>query len=167
MRLIQYLGWVGILGLLVLVGCTNPYAYKKKLPVPEQPRYRAYSQVMTHEQSRKYLSLPTEAECDAYAREIGVAQKLEVLSPREREAVLSADVFKGMSEQALRLVWGDPCDKKGPSAHEKWRYEGPAYALPETGWNCSASDTYTEVQLANGKVEWWKEHVRKTPLRRF
>ena len=160
MRLWHYIG-NGLLSvtLILFAGCASQHSYQH-LPTAEQELYRAYSQVMTHKQSQTYLSLSTAAEREAYAKEIGVAQKLEGLSSEERQAVLYGDVFKGMSGDALRFVWGNPCRQEGPDEYRKWYYYGPVFSLPHAGWNCSGNvDTITEVKLVNGSVEWWKERI--------
>ena len=159
MRVRHRIGELLSVTLIIFAGCTGQHSYQH-LPTTEQELYRAYSQVMTPAQSKTYLSLSTVAEREAFARDIGVAQKLDALSPEERQAVLYGDVFKGMSGQALRFVWGDPCREEGPPAHRKWYYHGPVFSLPQAGWNCSGDvDTITEVQLVNGKVEWWAERI--------
>ncbi len=161
MRLLHNIGGLFSVTLIILAGCASQHSYQH-LPTAEQELYRAYSQVMTRRQSQTYLSLSTAAEREAFAREIDVAQKLDALSPEERQAVLYGDVFKGMSGQALRFVWGDPCRKEGPPAHQKWYYHGPAFSLPRAGWNCSGDvDTITEVKLVHGRVEWWAERIPK------
>ena len=158
MRLAHHLRWMIIVVPGFLTACTS-YNYQH-LPTVEQELYRAYSQVMSASQMRTFLALSTTAEREAFAKEIGVAQRFDALSPEERQAVLHGQAFKGMSGEALRFVWGDPCREKGPAAHQTWIYQGPVFSLPEPGWNCSPSgDRYTEVQLENGKVKWWVERV--------
>lgn len=165
MRVRRHGGWLISIVLLMSVGCAG--RDYRTLPVAEQTLYRAYSQVMTGAQSRQYLTRSTASERQAYAEEIGVAQRFEALSPEEQEAVLGGVVFKGMNAEALEFVWGPPCRSEGTKANGRWYYEGPAFALPEVGWNCGASEsTFVEVQLADGKLEWWAERIRTTPLRK-
>ena len=167
MKLAPCLRWIIIMTLGLLTACAS-YDYQH-LPTVEQELYRAYSQVMSNGQRRQFLALSTTAEREAFAKEIGVAQRFEALSPEEQEAALYAQVFKGMSGEALRFVWGDPCRADGPAAHQSWIYYSPIFSLPAPGWNCTPSgDRYTEVQLADGKVEWWVERVprEKNRLRR-
>jgi hypothetical protein len=155
-------GWLISMALLMLVGCAG--RDYRTLPVEEQQLYRAYSQVMTGAQSKQYLALSRASDRQAYAKEIGVAQRLEALSPQEQEAVRGGVVFNGMSAEALEFVWGTPCRREGPKTDERWYYEGPAFALPEVGWNCSSSDaTFVEARLSDGKLDWWKERIRTRP----
>lgn len=164
MRLRYRIGGLLSVTWLILAGCASQHSYQH-LPTAEQELYRAYSQVMTLKQSQTYLSLSTAAQRQAYAREVGVSQKLDALSPEERQAVLHGDVFKGMSGDALRFVWGDPCRKEGPPAYQTWYYHGPVFSLPGAGWNCSGgADTITEVTLVNGKVDGWIEHISERPF---
>jgi hypothetical protein len=155
----RHAGWVLSIVAGVIMGCVNPKAYQHQLPPDEHGRYRAYSRVMTPKQSRTYLNLPTAAERAAYAQALGVAELLETLPPNEREAVLQGLVFRGMSEQALRLLWGMPCWQDGPPGDEHWYYYGPSLSLTEVGRHCTPGDTMTEVSLEHGTVHWWKERV--------
>lgn len=158
-------GWLISMALLTLVGCAG--RDYRTLPVAEQTLYRAYSQVMTGAQSQRYLALSTASERQAYAERIGVAQRLEALSPQEQDAVRGGVVFKGMSAEALKFVWGEPCRKEGSKANGRWYYEGPAFELPEVGWNCGSSEsTFVEVQLTDGKLDWWAERIPTSPRRR-
>ena len=165
MQFSHYLPLMLCVTLVLLAGCTSQYDYKR-LPTAEQELYRAYSQVMTNKQSYTYLGLSSAAEHAVYAKEIGVAQQLEALPSEEREAVLYGHVFKGMSQQALLLVWGKPCRQEGPASDQRWYYDGPAFSLSEVGWHCTAGDTLTTVQLTHGKVQWWKERVTDVKSRR-
>jgi hypothetical protein len=164
MRFSHYLPLMLCVTLVLLAGCASQYDYKR-LPTAEQELYRAYSQVMTNKQSRTYLGLSS-TERAVYAKEIGVAQQLEALPPEEREAVLYGHVFKGMSQQALLLVWGKPCRQEGPASGQRWYYDGPAFSLSEVGWHCTRGDTLTEVLLKHGKVQGWAERVPDKPGRR-
>jgi hypothetical protein len=164
MRFSHNPAWLLSVALGLLVGCASQHDYKR-LPTAEQELYRAYSQIMTAKQSRTYLDRSTATERAAYAKEIGVAQQLEALPPKEREAVLYGQVFRGMSEQALRLVWGKPCRQEGPASNQRWFYHGPAFSLAEVGWHCSAGDTITEVELEHGKVQGWAERIPSIPRR--
>ncbi len=165
MQFSHYLSLMLCVTLVLLAGCASQYDYKR-LPTAEQELYRAYSQVMTNKQSHTYLGLSSAAERAVYAKEIGVAQQLEALPSEEREAVLYGHVFKGMSQQALLLVWGKPCRQEGPASAQRWYYHGPAFSLSEVGWHCTPGDTLTEVQLKHGKVQWWAERVPDKPRSR-
>ena len=152
-------GWSCSLVILLLAGCATYRAYQK-LPPDERQLYRVYSQIMTNKQSKTYLELPTAADRAAYAKQIGVAQQLDALPPQERQAVLLGDVYKGMSDKALRLVWGMPCKEQGPQSDRYWYYWGPAYTLADIGWNCAQrGDTITRVHLIDGHVDWWQEVI--------
>ena len=156
-------GWIVSGSLLVLVGCAG--RDYRTLPLPEQELFRAYSQAMTGPQITTYLALDTSAERDAYVRDIGITQRLEALPDEEREAVFAGQVFTGMSAEALTFVWGTPCRTKGPASDAYWYYDGPAFRLPEVGWNCSSQSRYVEVHLVDGKMQWWKERVPSRPMR--
>ena len=151
-------GWLFSLVFSLVLGCVNPHAYQQ-LPPDEQGRYRAYSRVMTAKQRRTYLAFPTAAERAAYAEELEVAQLLETLTPNEREAVLKGQVFRGMSAQALRLVWGTPCWEQGPPNAERWYYYGDSFSLSDIDRYCTPDDTITEVLVEDGEVHWWIERV--------
>jgi hypothetical protein len=158
MKLAHHLYSMIIVPLVLLTACAGlDYQH---LPTVEQELYRAYSQIMSSGQRRAFLALSTTAEREAFAKEIGIAQRFNALTPEEQQAARHGQAFKGMSDEALRFVWGDPCRERGPAAHQTWIYEGPVFSLPSPGWNCSSHvDTYTEVQLVNGKVQWWIERV--------
>jgi hypothetical protein len=149
--------------LCLFTGCAAQRAYTQ-LPTAEQERYRAYSRVMTSRQLRTYLDLPTATERDAYARQVGAAQALESLPAADRAAVLRGYPFEGMSAEALRLLWGDPVSRRGPTFDERWFYFGDAFSLAEPGFHSRAqAGTVMEVALADGKVQWWQERVPADP----
>ena len=93
MRLAHHLRWMIIIALVLHTACSS-YNYQH-LPTVEQELYRAYSQVMSHRQRRTFLALSTTAEREAFAKEIGVAQRFDALSPEEQQAVLYGQAFKG------------------------------------------------------------------------
>ena len=158
MRLAHHLCSMIIMAMVLLTACST-YDFQH-LPTVEHELYRAYSQVMSSSQRRTFLALSTTAEREAFAKEIGVAQRFDALSSEERQAVLYGQAFRGMSGDALRFVWGAPCREQGPAAHQTWFYHGPVFSLPGPGWNCSRSpDRITEVQLVNEKVQEWIERV--------
>jgi hypothetical protein len=149
--------------LCLFAGCAAQPAYTQ-LPASEQGRYRAYSRVMTPRQLRTYLDLPTAAERDAYASQVGAAQALQSLSAADRAAVLHGYPFEGMSAEALRLLWGEPVSRRGPAFDERWFYYGDAFSLAEPGFHARAqAGTIMEVALADGKVQWWQERVPTEP----
>jgi hypothetical protein len=161
MMFVPYLWCCLVLGLFV--GCAAPRAYTQ-LPAAEQERYRAYSRVMTSPQLHTYLDLPTAAEREAYARQVGAAQAVESLSEADRAAVLRGYPFEGMSAEALRLLWGDPVSRRGPAFDERWFYFGDAFSLAEPGFHSrTQASTVMEVALADGKVQWWQERVPADP----
>jgi hypothetical protein len=147
--------WLLTLALLVLAGCTTQHAYNQ-LPPDEQARFRAYSRLMTSSQSRTYLQLPTAAERAAFAQEVGVSHELDSLSEADRTAILQGQPFRGMSAQALRLLWGMPCWQHGPAAFQRWFYYGDTFVLARVGWHCRRDATITEVSLEDGQVRWWR-----------
>lgn len=140
------------------------------LPEAEQKLYRAYRHIMTHAQSKTYLSLPTPAERDAFAHRIGAAQILNALPEADRTAVLEGQPFEGMSSQALYLLWGEPYLREGPAADERWWYFGDYFTLLEYGNNLGNRSTVMEVSIQNGIVQWWQENIpsdeHRFPFRR-
>lgn len=158
-----HIAWrVGIVCIL-LTGCVTTQNQIRELPPEEQPLYRAYSRLMTNRQNHTYLSLQTPQERAAYAREIGVAQRLEALPPNEQKAVLNGVMRKGLSRDALHMIWGRYCWKEGPEWNEHWYYYGDTMSLSEIGWHCSPESTVTEVLLIDGVVQWWKETIPDPP----
>lgn len=158
--------WLSSLILVVITGCVSLYA-GVHLSEAERGRYRAYSHLMTNRQLRTYLKLPTASERAAYARQVGAAQKLEALPAAERAAVLKGHPFKGMSAEALRLLWGDPNWERGPKQDEHWFYYGDYFSLAEPGSYLSFRGTIMEVALMDGKVMWWQERVPSFERKRF
>lgn len=163
--------WLLSLTLVVITGCVSPYAGVHLLD-EEQGQYRAYSHLMTNRQLRTYLKLPTASERAAYARQVGAAQKLDALPTAERTAVLNGQPFKGMSAEALRLLWGDPNWEQGPKQDEHWFYYGDYFSLAEPGSYLSPRGTIMEVALIDDKVMWWQERIpsfehKRFPLRHF
>jgi hypothetical protein len=156
------------LTLVVITGCVSIYA-GVHLSEAERGQYRAYSHLMTNRQLRTYLKLPTASERATYARQVGAAQQLEGLPAAERAAVLNGQPFKGMSAEALRLLWGDPNWEQGPKQDEHWFYYGDYFSLAEPGSYLSLRGTIMEVALMDGKVTWWQERVpsfehKRSPL---
>lgn len=163
--------WLLSLTLVVITGCLSPYA-GVHLSEVEKGQYRAYTHLMTNRQLRTYLKLPTAPERAAYARQVGAAQKLEALPKAERTAVLNGQPFKGMSAEALRMLWGAPDWEQGPKQYEQWFYYGDYFSLAKPGSYFSPRDTIMEVALREGKVKWWRERVpssrrRRSPLHHF
>jgi hypothetical protein len=150
--------WLSSLILAVITGCVSLYA-GVHLSEAERGQYRAYSHLMTNRQLRTYLKLPTASERAAYARQVGAAQQLEALPAAERAAVLNGYPFKGMSAEALRLLWGDPRWEQGPKQDEHWFYYGDYFSLAEPGSSLSFRGTIMEVALIDGKVVWWQERI--------
>jgi len=163
--------WLLSVTVAVITGCVSPYA-GLHLSDAERGQYRAYTHVMTNRQLRTYLKLPTAPERATYARQVGAAQRLEALPKAERAAVLHGQPFKGMSAEALRLLWGDPDWEQGPKQYERWFYYGDYFSLAEPGSYFSPRDTIMEVALMDGKVTWWQERLpsserKRSPLHHF
>ena len=146
--------WLLMLALSVLAGCSMQQAYQQ-LPPEERARFRAYSRIMNSSQRRAYLELSSAAERAAFAEQVGATQVLDGLSETDRNAVLQGQPFRGMSAQALRLMWGMPCWQRGARNHAKWFYYGDTIALTRLVRHCTPDDTVTEVALRNDRVEWW------------
>ena len=143
---------------LFLVRCASLYPAAQLSP-EEQGLYRAYSRIMTSQQLRTYLALPSVAERAVYAQQVGAYQKLNALSERDRTAVLQGYPFEGMSKQALLLLWGQPYWREGPSRDERWYYYGDAMALAMAGHYQGSGDTVMEVALEDGHIVWWQERI--------
>jgi hypothetical protein len=158
--------WLLSLTLVVITACVSPYAGVHLLDA-ERGQYRAYTHLMTNRQLRTYLKLPTASERSAYARQVGAAQKLDALPTAERTAVLNGQPFKGMSAEALRMLWGDPGWEKGPKQDEHWFYYGDYFSLAEPGSYFSPKNTIMEVALMDGKVTWWQERLPSFERNRF
>ena len=158
--------WLSSLTLVVITGCVSLYA-GVHLSEAERGQFRAYSHLMTNRQLRTYLKLPTVSERAAYARQVGAAQKLEALPAAERAAVLKGHPFKGMSAEALRLLWGDPRWERGPKQDEHWFYYGDYFSLAEPGSQLTFRGTIMEVALMDGQVMWWQERVPSFERKRF
>jgi hypothetical protein len=147
------------LAFIILLGSCSTRSFYTQLPEAEQRLYRVYSRIMTRAQLKTYRSLPTPAERDAFAHQIGAAQVLDALPEQERTAVLEGHPFKGMSSQALYLMWGTPYLREGPAANERWWYFGDSFTLPESGSRDSDLSSVMEVSIENGIVKWWHENV--------
>jgi hypothetical protein len=158
--------WLSSLTLVVITGCVSIYA-GMHLTEEERGQYRADTHLMTHRQLRTYLTLPTASERAAYARQVGAAQQLEALPKPERAAVLNGHPFKGMSAEALRLLWGDPDWEKGPKQDAYWYYYGDYFSLAEPGSYFPPKNTIMEVALMDGKVTWWQERLPSSERERF
>ena len=144
--------------LLALASCAS-LSPSIQLPEEEQGLYRAYSRIMTSKQLRTYLAMPTATERAAYAKQVGAAQQLEALSQQDRMAVLRGHPFQGMSQEALRLLWGEPYMRQGPAQYERWYYYGDYFSLASSGSSTSRGDTVMEVALENGHLVWWQERI--------
>ena len=132
----------------------------QRLPPPEQAEFRAYNNVMSATQAWTYLGKASPAERQAYAREIGVAQRLQALDPQDREAVLLGYPRQGMSAEALLLLWGKPAHQQGNvNRYAQWHYSGSPMTLTMRGTDPQVRGNRVTVELVEGHVTWWLDHV--------
>ena len=153
----QFLPWAGVLlgTIVVLASCTYDAALQR-LSVAEQAEFHTYKKVMTTPQAHTYLAKASAAERTAYLRQIGLAQRFQALDPLDREAVQNGFPRVGMSNEALRFVWGEPYYTDGNarrSAH--WHYLGSSLALGASGNQYNNFGSRVDVYLTDGKVVGW------------
>jgi len=149
-----------IVGVLVILAGCSYHAALQRLAPEEQAMFWAYRKVMTARQAHTYLTTATAAERAAYLEHSGVAPRFRALNPRDQETVLRGVPRAGMSADALRFLWGEPYDTKGPAGrYERWYYLGSTWTLASRGNAESQRGTEVVVDLANGRVEAWLETV--------
>jgi hypothetical protein len=149
-----------LFGLLVIATSCSYDAAMQRLPPPEQAEFRAYRNVMSASQAWTYLGKASPAERQAYAREIGVAQRLQALDPQDREAVLLGYPRQGMSAEALMFLWGDPAYKRGDARHyAQWHYSGSPMSLTVRGSDPYVRGNRVMVELVDGHVTSWVDYV--------
>ena len=159
-RLTSTIGLLSVFGLLLLSSGCATYKAVQRLSPDEQTEFRVYRHLMNGGQTRTYLAKATAAERTAYLNEIGVAQKVAALDPKDRKAIRAGHIRKGMSAEALRVLWGEPHDEQGYAGHhETWFYKGSVPDLNHHGKSYSDVGTRVEVFLLDGKVSWWHENV--------
>ena len=103
------------------------------------------------------------AERTAFLRQVGLAQRFEALDPLDRAAVQSGFPCGGMSAEALRFVWGEPCYTEGNvrrSAH--WHYLGAALALGASGNQPGTVGSCVDVYLVAGRIVGWVDYAPST-----
>ena len=160
----QLLCWAGVLlgTIVVLTGCAYDTAVRQ-LSLAEQAEFHIYRKVMTSAQARAYLARASATERTAYLREVGLAQRFEVLEPLDRAAVQSGAPRVGMSAEALRFVWGEPYYTAGEArraAH--WHYLGSSLALGASGNQHSNGGNRVDVYIVAGRIMGWVDYALST-----
>jgi hypothetical protein len=157
-RVQQFLGFAGMMGILVaLAGCTY-HAAIQQLPPAERATFQAYSKVMTPAQVHTYVAKESAAARAAYLEEIGITQRFQALDPQDRETVLAGFPRKGMSAEALHFLWGPPSyTDTYPGHYEQWYYLGSSFSLAQYGNSLTELGTIVVVDLVNGQVDGWLE----------
>lgn len=144
---------------VVATGCSYEAAMQRLSP-PEQATFRAYRNVMSAQQAWTYLDKASPAERQAYARDLGVAQRLQALDPDDREAVLLGYPREGMSAEALMFLWGPPAYKQGDaSRYAHWHYSGSPMTLTMRGTDPYVRGNRVTVELVDGRVVSWVDYV--------
>jgi hypothetical protein len=143
--------------IVVLTGCTYQAAIQQ-LPPAERATFRVYSKVMTSAQARTYVTKESATARAAYLEKIGITQRFQALNPQDRETILAGFPMKGMSAEALRLLWGRPSyTDTYPGHYEQWYYLGSIFSLAEYGNSLTELGTIVVVDLVNGQVDGWLE----------
>ncbi|MBI4610050.1 MAG: hypothetical protein HY726_13695 [Candidatus Rokubacteria bacterium] len=137
-------------------GCATAWGYFG-LPQDERRLFEVYSAFMTTAQQNAYVSQPGREARTVYAESLGLPQRLAALPAGEREAVLEAQIIRGMSAEGLLMALGHPRYRSalGRGA-EKWVY------FPYDARHLPPSAGMT-VYLRDDRVTEWVQFVIPAP----
>ena len=115
------------MGLVSVLGCAGgPDPRYQALSPQAKAQYAKYRQFMTERQRRVFLSLRSDAEREAFVRDLRVEERLSRFPPAVQEAIWAGEVIVGMTEEQVILAWGAPdaVDREPERARKIFEYPG-------------------------------------------